>query len=75
MPAAKAVRLTSRATWRSLRRSERTVLPRQTALKTGPSRSVGESQATAHQTPVSAFTRPEATAAWSASKSRSFWSA
>ena len=30
---------------------------------------------TAGQRPVSAFTRPEATAAWSAAKSRSFWSA
>ena len=30
---------------------------------------------TARQRPVSAFTRPEATAAWSAAKSRSFWSA
>jgi hypothetical protein len=29
----------------------------------------------ARQRPVSAFTRPEATAAWSAAKSRSFWSA
>jgi hypothetical protein len=37
----------------------------------GPAAMVG----TTRQRPVSAFTRPEATAAWSAAKSRSFWSA
>ena len=32
-------------------------------------------QTSCRHRPLSAFTRPEATAAWSAAKSRSFWSA